>query len=293
MNYTETHIVKMVDKPLRLQEYGVGVFSRIASKSALKKALKKKLIKVNGEIASTATLILGNEVITYSYTMEQPGNSRLKLDLEVIYEDDYLAVINKPPGILVSGNGFKTVANGLAQNLKSSTRPDAIDPQPAHRLDYATTGLLLVGKTSTTLLALNKLFEEKKIRKIYYAVTIGKMETAGRIDLPIDEKAAFSSYKVMETISSKRFGFLNLVQLSPSTGRRHQLRKHLYMLGTPILGDATYYLNDLVIKGKGLYLQAQGLKFIHPKSGEALHFTLTLPGKFQKLFPYVASADLS
>lgn len=293
MNYTETHIAKTGAKPLRLQEYGVGVFSRIASKSALKKALKKKLITVNGKIASTATLILGNEVITYSYTKDEPGNTRLKLDLEVIYEDDYLAVIIKPPGIMVSGNGFKTVTNGLAQNLKSSTRPDAIDPQPAHRLDYATTGLLLVGKTSTTLVALNKLFEKKKIKKIYYAVTIGKMETGGRIDFPVDDKASLSSYEVLETISSKRFGFLNLVKLSPSTGRRHQLRKHLYTLGTPILGDATYYLNDLVLKGKGLYLQAQSLKFNHPKSGKVLHFTLPLPIKFQKLFPSLARVDLS
>ncbi len=291
LDYTETHIANTVEKPLRLQEYGVGIFSRIASKSALKKALKKKLITVDGKIASTATLIFGTEVITYSYAEDKLRKTRLILDLEVVYEDDHLAVINKPPGILVSGNGFKTIANGLGQNLNFSNARDAIYPLPAHRLDYATSGLLLVGKTRTTLAALNRLFEEQKIRKVYYAITIGKMQASGMIDCPVDDKAARSSYEVLKSITSKRFEFLNLVKLSPSTGRRHQLRKHLYSIGTPILGDAAYFLKDLQLKGKGLYLQAQELKFIHPRSGEELQFGLKLPVKFQKLFPSTLEED--
>ncbi len=291
MDYTETHIAQTVDKPLRLQEYGVGIFNRIASKSALKKALKKKLITVDGKIASTATLIFGAEVITYNYADDSLRNTRLILDLEVVYEDDYLAVINKPPGILVSGNGFKTITNGLGQNLTCSSARDAIYPLPAHRLDYATSGLLLVGKTRTTLAALNRLFEDQKIRKVYYAVTLGKMQANGIIDCPIDDKTALSSYEVLKSIPSKRFKFLNLVKLSPSTGRRHQLRKHLYSIGTPILGDATYFLKDLQLKGKGLYLQAQELNFIHPESREELKFSLKLPVKFQKLFPSAIEED--
>ena len=84
-------------------------------------------------------------------------------DLNVLFEDDYLALVHKPAGILVSGNTFKTVANALSQNLKRSTQVDVTSPKPVHRLDYATTGVLMVGKTSSSIRALNQSFEAKQI----------------------------------------------------------------------------------------------------------------------------------
>ncbi|WP_423999032.1 RluA family pseudouridine synthase [Maribacter sp. IgM3_T14_3] len=227
MQLKETHISKKNTTPVRLQEYGVGVFQQISTKSALKKAIKKNLLLVDGSIATTATLIAGGEVIEYHHPLENEAKTRLLLKLEVVYEDDYIAVINKPAGILVSGNNFKTVANALYQNLKMSSAEDAVSPQPCHRLDYATTGLLLIGKTSTSITKLNRLFERKEIEKIYFAVTMGAMKETDHIDLPIDDKPASSSYQVLKSVISERFSFLNLVKLSPHTGRRHQLRKHL------------------------------------------------------------------
>tara|TARA_R110000823_G_scaffold86082_1_gene192664 strand:+ start:761 stop:1642 length:882 start_codon:yes stop_codon:yes gene_type:complete len=285
MQFVETHIAKINLEAKRLQEYGVGVFNRITSKSALKKAIKKEMVFVDGKVASTATFIKGGERIEYHYYADNNLNMRLKLNLEVIYEDDYLAVINKPAGILVSGNSFKTVANALSQNLKTSPIFDAVQPQPVHRLDYATTGCLLVGKTNTAIIALNQLFDNKKIHKIYHAVTIGSLKPLGTIDIPIDGKRAISTYKVIKTITSQRFKFLNLVKLSPKTGRRHQLRKHMLAIGNPILGDATYFLEDLLLKGKGLYLHAHSLEFIHPISEEEMFITALGPKKFIKLFP--------
>ncbi|MDP5061977.1 MAG: RluA family pseudouridine synthase, partial [Maribacter sp.] len=265
----------------------VGVFQQISTKSALKKALKKNLLSVDGKIASTATLIVGGELIEYQ-SIKNKCNNRLVLNLEVVYEDEYLAVINKQAGILVSGNGFKTVANALAQNLKMSSAEDAVSPQPCHRLDYATTGLLLVGKTSTSITKLNRLFERKEIEKIFFAITLGAMKEAGHIDLPIDDKPASSSYQVLKSVVSERFSFLNLVKLSPHTGRRHQLRKHLLSIGNPILGDATYFLEELQLKGKGLYLHAISLRFQHPTTNEEMHVLSHLPKKFKKLFPDIA-----
>jgi 23S rRNA pseudouridine1911/1915/1917 synthase len=285
MILVETHIAEISSKEKRLQEYGVGVFKRITTKSALKKAIKKEMVFVDGKVASTATFIKGGERIEYRYTADNKLDSRLKLNLNVIYEDEYLAIINKPAGILVSGNGFKTVANALSQNLKTSTIFDAVQPQPVHRLDYATTGCLLIGKTNTSIIALNKLFESKKIHKIYYAVTIGSMKPSGTIDIPIDDKSAISNYQVLETIASQRFKILNLVKLSPKTGRRHQLRKHLFAIGNPILGDSKYYLDDLLLKGKGLYLQAHSLEFIHPISEERMFVRTINQKRFIKLFP--------
>ena len=285
MQVKETHIVNKNVTPKRLQEYGVGVFQRISTKSALKKAIKKKMISVDGLIASTATLIVGGETIVYQHLRENENNTRLILKLDVVYEDEYLAVINKPAGILVSGNGFKTVANALAQNLQKSSATDAVSPQPVHRLDYATTGLLLVGKTSRVITSLNQLFENKKIEKDYFAVTIGGMDTVGSINSDIDDKPAKSSFKVLESIVSDRFAYLNLVRLSPHTGRRHQLRKHMLSIGNPILGDATYYLTGLQLKGKGLYLHAKSLRFQHPITNEKMFIESKLPKKFAKLFP--------
>jgi len=243
------------------------------------------LIYVDGKLGETSTFIHGNEVITLQPSKENKSQKRLILKLEVVYEDDYIAIINKPAGVLVSGNSFKTVANALEQNLKKCSQLDAINPQPAHRLDYATTGLLLVGKTSASLLALNRLFEHKQVVKTYFAITIGAMQKEGTINFLVDEKEAISNFVVLETLTSEKFKYLNLVKLSPETGRRHQLRKHLFELGNPILGDASYSKEGLVLKGKGMFLHAFSLEFIHPITKEKISIEKELPEKFKKLFP--------
>lgn len=280
----KNHIAKPQSKPIRLQEYGVGIFPTLNTKSALKKALKKNLIFVDGQLATTATHIYGKEKIEFHTPPQTHANKEFILKLELVFEDDYLAVIAKPAGILVSGNSFKTIDNALVQNLKPSSQSDAVQPRPVHRLDFATTGLLLIGKTSSSILALNKMFEYKQIAKTYIAVTIGTMVKKGTITLAIDDKEAISAFEVIETVPSERFGYLNLVQLLPKTGRRHQLRKHLLSIGNPILGDATYFKEDLVLKGKGMYLNASSLKFLHPTTNEIVNIKKAPPLKFSKLF---------
>lgn len=280
----DTHIAIAQEKPIRLQEYGVGIFTGLPTKSSLKKALKKKLIFVDGKQGETSTFIHGNEVITFQPSEEKSTQRQFQRKLEVVFEDEYLAIIDKPAGILVSGNAFKTIAKALAQNLKKSDQSDAIQPQPAHRLDFATTGLLLIGKTSSSLLALNKLFEHKKITKTYKAITMGAMHAEGSITDTIDGKAAKSKFKVLRTVQSERFEYLNLVTLTPETGRRHQLRKHLATNGNQILGDAIYGREDLILKGKGLYLHAFSLEFIHPNTGKKMYIEKEIPSKFNTIF---------
>lgn len=201
-----------------------------------------------------------------------------------MFEDEHLAVIHKPAGILVSGNSFKTIANALAQNIKRSNLPDATTAQPVHRLDYATTGILLVGKTSSSIRALNKMFENKEVHKTYYAITIGEMNIRGEITSEIDGKKSQSNYTLCESVPSVKFGKLNLVQLEPQTGRRHQLRKHLSHIGNPILGDKEYGIENLILNGKGLYLHAYSLKFTHPFTNENVLFKDELPERFKKIF---------
>lgn len=143
----------------------------------------------------------------------------------------------------------------------------------------------MIGKTSSSIRALNQLFETKTIAKTYFAVTIGNMKTEGKITTTIDDKKSESNYKVLESVSSKRFGKLNLVQLEPKTGRRHQLRKHMASIGNPILGDKDYGIPGLILNGKGLYLHAYTLSFIHPFTNEAIAITDEFPKRFVKLFP--------
>lgn len=285
MQLLETHRAISQEKPIRLQEYAVGIFTTISTKSALKKAIKKGLIYVNNEIACTARLINGGEIISLFENEESTFKKELDLKLNILFQDEHLAVVYKPSGILVSGNKFMTVDNALSQNVKKSSLSDAVRPRPAHRLDYPTSGLLLVGKTSSSILALNKLFENKEIQKTYYAVAIGNMKSSGCIDIPIDEKESLTHYQVIKSIVSERFETLNLVNLSPKTGRRHQLRKHLSEIGNPILGDKEYGIENLVLKGKGLYLHAATLEFIHPFTEEVMKISSELPKKFVKLFP--------
>lgn len=282
---TEIHTVPPQTDPERLQEYGVGIFYAIPTKSALKKALKKEYITVNGVTAGTATIIKGGETIELSIPEVAKSQKQLIFPLKVLFEDEHLALIHKPAGILVSGNGFYTIANALIQNLKPSPQSDAVKPQPVHRLDYATTGILLVGKTAGSIRALNRMFEDKEVLKTYYAIAIGEMDAEGTITADIDGKRSKSLYEVTQTVDSPRFNKLNLVRLTPKTGRRHQLRKHMHGIGHPILGDKEYYLENLILNGKGVYLHAYSLRFTHPVTKKLVEITDPLPQKFLKIFP--------
>ncbi|WP_410198312.1 RluA family pseudouridine synthase [Aequorivita ciconiae] len=235
-------------------------------------------------MATSATFINGGELIELSISEEIKPKRKLVFPLKVLFEDNYLAVIHKPAGILVSGNSFKTIAHALGQNIKESNLPDAVYPQPIHRLDYATTGILLVGKTSNSIRALNGMFENKEVQKIYYAVAIGEMNSSGEFTSEIDGKESQSNFALCESVLSQRFGKLNLVELEPQTGRRHQLRKHLSSIGNPILGDKEYGVENLILNGKGLYLHAYSIKFIHPFTKEEVYIKDELPERFKKIF---------
>ena len=283
MKTKETHITPSLKEPIRLSDYAVGIFVSISSKAGIKKALKKAQIYVNDKIGNSGDYINGGEII--SLVLSQDSTKKLELKLEVLFEDEHLAIINKPAGIIVSGNKHKTIENALPYNLKESALNDALfRAQAIHRLDFPTSGLLLVGKTHSAVLTLNKMFEEKKISKSYYAISIGEMTKKGILDSPIDGKECISKYEVEQSVASERFGFLNLVKLYPLTGRRHQLRIHLASIGHPILGDKEYGLEGLVLQGKGLFLHAYSLEFTHPFTQKTIAINSKLPAKFKRIF---------
>ena len=283
----ESYVVPEMEAVVRLSDFfKPGIFKSLSSRMAMKKAIKKGLVKIDGDIGFTGDHLKGGECIEIYQAIQQNIKPNISIKLEVIYEDDDLAVVNKPCGIVVSGNKRWTLENALSGNLKKSLKPEALlRPQPVHRLDYPTSGVLLIAKTSQAVLLLNKLFEERKIVKTYHAITIGSMNQSGLIKSAIENKEAETEFKVLENIESPKYKLLNLTELKPHTGRRHQLRIHMSESGNPIFGDLKYGKEGFILKGKGLYLHASSLSFIHPFTKEAMFIQANLPKKFTKLFP--------
>lgn len=208
-----------------------------------------------------------------------------EFDLEVIFEDEHIAVINKPAGISVSGNSFKTIANALYYNLKVSTEKDALyKPTPVHRLDNQTSGLLVIAKTKTAQIELGKQFTNKTIQKNYCAIVIGKVHSNQIINSPIETKNAETTFEIIKIVKSLKYSNLSCLKVSPKTGRTHQIRIHLASIGHPILGDKLYGKKELNQQGKGLFLCASAIKFLHPKTFEVLQFKLkNIPHKFNAI----------
>lgn len=282
MKLLETHIVPKLNSSVRIQEYDVSNFESIATKSSLKKALKKKLIRINKKIATTATFISENDVIEI-YAEETIVKKIFKLTIPVVFEDNELAIINKPAGFPTNGNYFKTIENALPHNLKTSNSIDALPfPKPVHRLDNPTSGILIIAKTKNAQISLYQQFEQQEISKMYQAIVIGKTDNEGDITSAVAEKEAFTSYVTLQTVSSLQNGHLSLVKLFPKTGRTHQLRVHLASIHHPIVGDKLYGKAEENYK-KGLFLCATSIQFTHPKTKEKLEFTIDLPNKYKSL----------
>ncbi len=285
MKKRESHIVPKLDQEIRLSDYIPGIFKSIPTKKGMKKAIEKGKVKVNGEIAKTGKFIKGGEAIVLFDLDEDLNAPILDMKLEVLFQDDHLAIINKPAGIVVSGNKFQTIENALPYNLTKSEQEDSlVRPQPVHRLDFPTSGALLIGKTHSMVTALGKLFEQHKISKTYHAVVTGKIKKKGNIKDDIKGKKAETKYEVLETIASDKYDGLHLLKLNPKTGRRHQLRIHLSGQGNTILGDKEYAKEGKQWVGKGLYLHATSLNLKHPVTNKTIKVEVDLPAKFTKLF---------
>ncbi len=276
----KTHIVPEGVEDIRLYDYAQQIFKTVPSRKGIKKAIAREEIIVDGEKTTTGLWVKpGQKIELLASNVNPPKAYHLKL--KVVYEDEYLAVIDKPAGIPVSGNQFRTIQNALIGNIKDSQEEDALPwPKPVHRLDSPTSGLLLIAKTAAALVKLGQQFEQKEIQKKYNAIVIGKLSNNGTIDAEIEGLKSLTEYKLIISVPSLRNKHLSLVELFPKTGRTHQLRIHLSQLGFPILGDKIYGKEGEVLKGKGLFLSAVELIFIHPTTQMPLTIELPLPNKF-------------
>nr|WP_183909714.1 pseudouridine synthase [Simiduia aestuariiviva] len=205
---------------------------------------------------------------------------------DIVYEDEHLVVINKPANMLsVPGKGPDK--QDCAISRLQLTHPGALS---VHRLDYATSGLLVVALTKDVHRALSKLFEQRLIHKRYLARVDGIVTlNEGEVDLPLicdwpnrpRQKVDFEQGKAARTLYAVQHRNLaehsTTLELTPITGRSHQLRVHMQQLGHPILGDEFYADADVKAKASRLLLHAQWLKFEHPVTAQTLEISLPAP----------------
>lgn len=278
-----THQVKQLSANTRLIDYAALAFPILGSKSAVKKALSAGRLLLNGKPAVFSDSLKIGDLLELQGTGIQQVK-KYDIDLEIAYEDDYLLIANKPGGIAVNGNRYKTVENAVAEVNKNNQQPDVLArPVAVHRIDVPTTGLVMLAKTKKAQIKLGKAFQANQVKKEYLAVVHGKPPDKGRIKEPIEGKTAITDFESLRTVPSKVFKNLALVKLKPITGRTHQLRIHLKDNGHFIVGDKMYAEGKKTILGKGVMLCACRLQFTHPITGKVIDIKIDPPAKFKRI----------
>ncbi len=229
------------------------------------------------------------------------------IPIEIVYEDDDLAVINKPQGMVVHpapGHYSGTLVNGLMYHLKNLSSINGIlRPGIVHRLDMNTSGLMLVAKNDKSHNFLAKCLKEHSINRIYFALVEGNIkDDSGVIDAPLgrsekDRKKRTVTYKnsknaVTNYWVEKRYGKYTLIKLKLETGRTHQIRVHMKHIGHPVVGDDVYGSKTNRFLLNGQLLHSKSIGFVHPSTGEYMEFESELPDYFQKVLKIIGGQQI-
>ncbi len=306
-------VIDKGQEPLRIDKF---LMSRIegATRNKLQRSINNDMVLVNGKaVRPNYKIRPADEVIVYS-DMHPDGTDVVPepMDLNIVYEDDHLMLINKPAGMVVhpgSGNYSGTLLNGVAWYLQQQKPGLSEETLPrfglVHRIDKNTSGLLVMAKNDTAMRHLAKQFFDHTIERKYIALVWGDVEQdEGTIVAHVGRhqrfrklfeaypegdhgKEAITHYRVLE-----RFGYVTLVQCILETGRTHQIRVHMKYIGHPLFSD-DFYGGDRIVKGT-VYakykqfvdncfalcprqaLHAKTLGFKHPATGEFMNFETDL-----------------
>lgn len=304
-------------KGLRLDKF-LTLKIPLESRSRLQGLITSKHVFVNEQAKDPSyKLKLGEVVLVEIPPLEEAIPQAQKIPLEIVFEDEDLIVINKPPGMVVHpapGNPDQTLVNALLAHCGSSLSGISGVRRPGivHRLDKGTSGLMVIAKNDFTHRALTEQFSDRTLSRRYYALVWGVPQPfEGRISRHIGRsprnrqkmavvrvggKEAITNYKVLETFQK----LASWVECRLETGRTHQIRVHLTHLGYPILGDPLYgkiprwvapSIKEAVIRmtdgNTRPMLHAFGLKFRHPASGKLEKFTCPLPEDIQNMIDFL------
>ena len=264
------------------------------SRSYLSKCIEEGKIFVNGKISNQSYIVKLNDEITFDDIEQKELDLEAKdMNLDIVYEDEDVAIVNKPKGMVVhpaAGNYENTLVQGLLYELDDlATINGVVRPGIVHRIDKDTTGLLMIAKNDKASLSLTEQLKNHSCKRRYQALVYGTItENRGKINAPIgrskddrkkmavvkDGKPAVTHFTVIE-----RYKGFTLIECELETGRTHQIRVHLEYIGHPLVGDNTYGRRK-VIGDQGQFLHAKIIGFNHPTTNEWMEFNSELPDYF-------------
>ncbi|HEX8959976.1 MAG TPA: RluA family pseudouridine synthase [Geobacteraceae bacterium] len=285
------------------------------TRSAVQRLVDEGLVTVDGRPQKASLKLRGGERIAVRIPPPKPAEAAAEdIPLDVMYEDDDLVVVNKPPGMVVhpgAGTSGGTLVNALLAHCRDlSGIGGTLRPGIVHRIDKDTSGVLVVAKNDRAHLSLAHQFKEHTIKRVYLALVYGSPKgDRGRIESvigrhPTDRKkmsgkAGRGKHAVTHWQVIGRFGSITLMRLKLETGRTHQIRVHLSESGHPLVGDQVYGgsgrlagINDprlkaLIREMDRQALHAKTLGFIHPATGKYLEFDTELPEDMARIVAYL------
>ncbi|HDK27910.1 MAG TPA: RluA family pseudouridine synthase [Candidatus Atribacteria bacterium] len=280
----------------------------LPSRSQVQNLITQGKIKVNNNLIKPSYLLRnGDKIDLYLPEVKELEIKAEKILLDIVYEDEYLIVINKPPGMIVHPAGkirSGTLVNALLYHCQGSLSGigGIIRPGIVHRLDKNTSGIMVVAKNDFAHLDLSRQIKNRQITKKYIALVYGKVENeSGIIDAPIGRnlrdrkkmaviegksRAALTKFKVL-----KRFLDYTLLEIEIYTGRTHQIRVHLSFIGYPVVGDKVYSRKKQVLDINRQALHSYILGFVHPFIKRYMEFHAPLPNDMQKLINYLEKRE--
>lgn len=287
------------DQQMRLDKYLAEQFPE-QTRSYLQKLIKEGGVLVNGRSVKTGyQLSCGDEVCVNIPEPKELDVEPQKMELDIVYEDEDVILINKPKGMVVHpapGHTKDTLVNGLLYHCQGNLSGinGVARPGIVHRIDRDTTGILIVCKNDMAHNSIAAQLKEHSITRRYRALVHGNIkEDKGTVEGPIGRhpvdrkkmainerngKPAVTHYQVL-----KRFGNYTYIECVLETGRTHQIRVHMASIGHPLVGDEVYGPAKCPFKLEGQCLHAMVLGFVHPRTGEYMEFSAELPGYFQEL----------
>ncbi|MGN0183321.1 MAG: RluA family pseudouridine synthase [Candidatus Ornithomonoglobus sp.] len=298
----------MDDLTITVDAAGIRLDKYISDNSEISRSFAAKLaeegkITVNGKAADKKTkLKAGDEIIIEIPEPETLQAQPQDIPVDIVYEDDYVIVVNKPQGMVVHpapGNPDGTLVNGLLYHCSLSSINGVIRPGIVHRIDKDTSGLLIVAKTNEAHEALSAQLKERKALRKYNCLVNGNIkEDSGTIDKPIGRHP--SDRKKMAVIAGgreavthfnvlERFGQYTLVECVLETGRTHQIRVHMASIGHSIVGDPVYGIKKERFRTNGQLLHAKTVGFTHPATSELMEFDSELPQYFTEILDRLRS----
>ena len=286
---------------IRLDSFVTEAFDSTYSRSFYKRLIDDGKISVNGKVITKAgTKLVSGDMVEADIPEPKEDDSFVAQDipLDIVYEDSDLLVINKPQGMVVhpaAGHSEGTLVNALLAHCKDelSDINGVLRPGIVHRIDKDTSGLMLACKNNFTHLKLADMLSRHEIIREYRALVYGYVkEDRGMVDAPIgrsandrrkmavikDGKNAVTHFEVLD-----RLGELTDLKLILETGRTHQIRVHMAYIGHPVVGDPVYAPRRKNYGLAGQALHSQAITFVHPRTGETMHFEVDLPEYYEAL----------